>query len=166
MSNDPRCDAVRAQLEEAFWSRLPLAAGDTNHFETCAACRTYGEELGGLGAQLASPEFAVSESVSARALGRARAALAVDGQAPPLPIGYGREFARLLIAALLPLPIVLAWNAALFNVVGDVLAGFVPELLLRIAAGGYVITAVGWAALLFGSIPFLAHRRATQSALR
>ena len=72
---------------------------------------------------------------------------------------------RLLGASLLPLPLVLAWNAAVLSLGGDLLGGVVPASLLQALGAGYVLAGATWLGCLYGSLPLVAHRRVHRRAL-
>ena len=162
------CDATRAALEDAFLERRPPAAEARAHLDSCVACRAVEAELASLARGLgALPAAAPSEPLVAGTLLRAREELtsglagsrrgAVSAQV--LPPGFVRELVRLLAIALAALPAVLAWNAVVIRFGGELLARLLPEPLLGVVAGAYLASVAGWLAFLYGSIPFVAHRR-------
>jgi hypothetical protein len=81
-----------------------------------------------------------------------------------LPPGFGRELARLLAVALAALPVVVVWNVVVIRFGGRLLEGLLPEPVLGVVAGAYVASVAGWLAFLYGSIPFVAHRRVQRTS--
>jgi hypothetical protein len=85
------------------------------------------------------------------------------------PRAVTAELSRLLAAALPALVLVLAWNAAVLWLAPDLLAGILPTSLAPKLAAAlptlYVVGAVGWTALLVGSLPAVAHRLAARREL-
>lgn len=89
-----------------------------------------------------------------------------------IPKGFKRELAKLLATIVPPLALVLAWNAfVLFRgpeLLGEWLPAWLPSSLAWALPMAYVLGAAGWLALVVGSLPLFAHRRAwnrTQEAL-
>jgi hypothetical protein len=155
-------------LEDAFLSRRAPGAEIRAHLDSCVACRELEAALRTLGKELESlPAAAPPERLIARTQLRGRAELASPSLvragartlAPALPRGFGREVLRLLGVATAALPLVLAWNALVLRIGGRLLAGFVPEPILSVLAGAYLASVAGWLAFVYGSIPFVAHRR-------
>ena len=98
-----------------------------------------------------------------RTLRAARAELAQPVSEPvraTLPAGFGREFARLLGLSAAPGALALAWNALVLVLAPPILAQWVPAPIASAFVGLYVFAALGWFALVYGSLPFVAHRRA------
>ena len=96
----------------------------------------------------------------------AREALAEERTRPALepgvmPAGFKRELARLLVATIPALTLVVGWNALIWNHVPPLLEAWLPSALASALVGAYVVGAVGWTSLVYGSLPVLAHRRAT-----
>lgn len=165
MTAEGGCAGVEERLTEALLAREEPDATSRAHAEACSRCGTLLHELVALRARLDRlGEADVPQAVRERTLGRARSLLAGGigaAQIPRgLPQGYRSECLRLLGAALLPLPLVVAWNLALLAVGERLLAPFVPPVLLSTLAVGYLVAAAGWFALVYGSIPIVAHRRA------
>lgn len=168
MTAEGGCAGVEERLTEALLAREEPDATSRAHAEACSRCGALLHELVALRARLDRlGEADVPQAVSERTLGRARSLLAGGiGPSQPaqiprgLPQGYRSECLRLLGAALLPLPLVLAWNLGLLAVGERLLAPFVPPVLLSTLAVGYLVAAAGWFALVYGSIPIVAHRRA------
>jgi hypothetical protein len=163
MPTDPHCNEVEAHLVEALLARAEAEPADLEHAETCPACGPSLHELASLRAGLeawsadaASPELAAS---TRRAVAERRPST-LAAPVPELPAGFGRELARLLGAALAPLPLVLLWNVSLVLLGGRVLGAVLPEALISVLGVGYVVAAAGWLALVYGSLPILAHQRA------
>jgi hypothetical protein len=100
----------------------------------------------------------------ARTLRAARAELRATA-----PRVFTAELTRLLAAALPAALLVALWNAAVLWIGPDLLSGFLPgSLSPRLAVALptlYVAGAVGWLALLVGSLPAVAHRLAARREL-
>jgi hypothetical protein len=77
-----------------------------------------------------------------------------------VPAGFKRELARLLGASALSLPLFLLWNLAILWLGRELLVTWLPASLTWGLAGAYVFGAIGWLALVLGTLPVLAHRRA------
>ena len=77
-----------------------------------------------------------------------------------VPVGFKRELARLLGASAVSLPLVLLWNAAILSVGREILESWLPASFTCGLAGVYVFGAIGWLALVLGTLPILAHRQA------
>ena len=77
-----------------------------------------------------------------------------------VPTGFKRELARLLGASALSLPLVLLWNLAILSLGREILATWLPASFTWSLAGAYVLGAIGWLALVVGTLPVLAHKRA------
>ncbi|HME73291.1 MAG TPA: hypothetical protein VKM54_26000 [Myxococcota bacterium] len=168
MSPTDACQTARAALEDAFLSRRTPGAEIRAHLDSCVVCREVEGELRRLGEALSGlPAGAPPERLIARTLLRGRAELASRSLAPAgagspghaLPRGFAGELLRLLGVATAALPLVLAWNALVIRLGGRLLAGFVPEPVLSVLAGAYLASVAGWLAFVYGSIPFVAHRR-------
>jgi hypothetical protein len=171
-----RCDAAQAALTDAFFAHGDPDADTVAHVEGCASCtfarreiETLARELDGLpeavppsALALRTRRFARMELAAARESTRGDELVPSNGAA--LPPGFARECARLLAGALAALPLVVAWNALVLWVGGGVLASLLPEPVLGVVAGAYVASVAGGLAFLYGSIPFVAHRRARRSA--
>ena len=67
---------------------------------------------------------------------------------------------RILASAAAALPLVLLWNFAVLSLGGELLAGLLPATLLGGLGAAYVLAAGGWLAVVYGSIPFVAHGQA------
>ncbi len=100
-------------------------------------------------------------------LRQARALLADPVPAPThatIPSGFKRELAKLLAAAVPPLIVVLAWNAFVLLRAPEWLErwlpAWLPDSLAWALPAAYALGALGWLALVFGSLPVFAHRRA------
>jgi hypothetical protein len=163
------CAAVEARLVEALLARREPDPADRDHARGCVVCAAARDELEALRLTLgALPAPEPSRELASGAWRRAARELrtAPPARSTPGPLrrgvaeGFPRELARLLAVALAPLPLVALWNAA-FLALGDrLLAGFVPAPLLSILAAAYVLSAAAWLSLLYGSLPFVAQRRA------
>jgi len=170
----PPCDTVEERLAEAFLARGTPAADDLAHAAGCARCGAAQAELAAVAAGLAlGAAPAPSELLVQRTQRRARAELAAlrereqeEALAAPgasallLPEGFARECGRLLLGSVAVLPLVLLWNGFVLVSARQLLGGVVPEALLAVAGGAYVACGAAWLTFLYGSIPFVAHRRA------
>jgi hypothetical protein len=77
-----------------------------------------------------------------------------------VPIGFKRELARLLGVSALSLPLFLLWNLAILSLGREILESWLPAAFTWSLAGAYVLGATGWLALVVGTLPVLAHKRA------
>jgi len=77
-----------------------------------------------------------------------------------VPTGYKLELARLLGASALSLPFFLLWNLAVLWLGREILASWLPASFGWGLAGAYAFGAIGWLAVVLGTLPFLAHKRA------
>ena len=77
-----------------------------------------------------------------------------------VPAGFHRELARLLGASALSLPLFVLWNLAVLWLGREILAAWLPASFAWSLAAAYLFGAIGWLALVLGSLPVLAHRRA------
>jgi hypothetical protein len=168
MSSVEACRAARTALEDAFLGRRTPGPEIRDHLDSCTACREVEAELRALGEAFCSlPAGEPSERLVARTLLRGRAELAPGSLSlaglrslrPSLPQGYSWELLRLLGVATAALPLVFGWNALVIRIGGRLLGGFLPEPLLSVLAGAYLASVAGWLAFVYGSIPFVAHRR-------
>jgi hypothetical protein len=91
----------------------------------------------------------------------ARSAAAPSPAGGPWPVGFRRELARLLAVTLVPGAAVLALNLAVLLRAPGLLERWLPEALATALPTAYALGALGWLSLVVGSLPFLAHRRAT-----
>ncbi len=103
-----------------------------------------------------------------RTLARARAELAAAAPAVQirrvpatgLPAGFVPELLRLLGATAAPLALVVAWNTLVVVLGPRLLAGWLPAPLALAVVVAYGLGALGWLALVYGSLPLVAHHRA------
>ncbi len=168
------CDAVRVRLEEALLGRGEPQPADQAHLAECAACAALHEALCAIAAELdawaaAEPRPELVGETLARAAAELRAPAPLPSAAavrpaplairPALPRGFGRELARIFVVALAPLPLVLVWNWIVIVSFGQLLAGLVPAPLLGALGVAYALAAASWLAVLYGALPFVAHRR-------
>lgn len=155
-----RCEAVQGRLSDALLARAAAAPTDRQHAERCAGCGAHARALERLaGALAADGDEGASDALVAVTLARARAELARSDAARAAPLsGYRRELGRLVGLALLPLPLVLVWNAAVLGLGGELLAAVLPGPLVRALATGYLLAGATWLACLYGSLPVVAHR--------
>lgn len=172
MVDETPCAAVEVRLTQALLAREQPDAASRAHAEACDVCGPLLRRLAELHRELeAAPTTCeVPEALARATLSRACALLAsetsVAGRVPAgLPEGFSGECLRLLGAALLPLPLVVAWNLALLALGEHVLRSFVPAALLWACGAAYLAAAAGWSALVYGSIPILAHRRARRRSV-
>jgi hypothetical protein len=181
-----RCGAVQAALSEAFLGRDGARIPDDleSHLASCEACAAVRHELASLAADLrplaASPE--PSAALRRRTLRLARLELAANVEAgldaplsdrievaagprhaAGLPPGFARECLRLLGGAVAALPVIVGWNWLVLQAGGGLLASLLPEPVIGVLAGAYLASVAGGLAFLYGSIPFVAHRRALRS---
>jgi len=163
--SDPRCDGVRARLDDAFFARTAPAASDTEHAGRCPDCDAHRAALARLAEAFAADAPPGARDVLVRAtLERAAAELRRrDAAVARPPAGYRRALGRLVAFAALPLPLVVAWNAAVLAA-GAELLGWLPASLLQALAAGYVLAGATWLACLYGSLPLLAHRQVHRHA--
>jgi hypothetical protein len=163
-----RCAEVEGRLVEALLARREPSEADRAHTRDCVDCTAARDELEGLRLALgALPAPEPSRELASVAWRRAARELRVAPPARSAPAlrsgvaqGFPRELARLLAVALAPLPLVALWNAALLTLGDRLLAGIVPAPLLSALAAAYVLSAAAWLSLLYGSLPFVAQRRA------
>lgn len=165
-----RCESVQGRLSDALLAREAPAPTDRQHAERCEACGSHARSLARLGDALAADAGAApgaSDALVSVTLERARAELERrDAAAAPPLEGYSREVVRLVALALLPLPVVLLWNAAVLSLGGELLGGVLPGALVRALGAGYVAAGLTWLACLYGSLPVLAHRTLSRRGLR
>lgn len=163
----PRCVAVQERIADAFFARATVAETDRSHTAGCAACARVAREVGALGDAFAFDETPdASDALVHQTLERARREMSRrDAAHATVPEGFGREVGRLVGAALIPLPLVLAWNAAILIYGGELLAGLVPASLLQALGAAYVLSGATWLGCLYGSLPLVAHRRMHRRAL-
>lgn len=110
---------------------------------------------------LPEPSDALVSATLERASALLHAPVAVPRHAE-IPVGFKRELAKLLAAVAAPLMLVLAWNAFVLLRLPEWLAAWLPESLAWALPAAYVLGAAGWLALVLGSLPLVAHRRAWQ----
>ncbi|MBW2314506.1 MAG: hypothetical protein JRH10_09975 [Deltaproteobacteria bacterium] len=160
MALSERCSAVQARLTDALFARVDAASSDLQHTEHCGDCGTFARDLSALGTALSADGTRdASDGLVGVTLVRARAELSHRDAALAAPLeGFGREVSRLVGLSLLPLPIVLLWNAAVLSLGDQLLTGIVPDALLRALTAGYVLAGTTWLACLYGSLPVVAHR--------
>ena len=96
---------------------------------------------------------------SAELRAETRSALRQRGHAI-VPTGFKRELARLLGASALSLPLFLLWNLAILSLGREILVTWLPASFTLSLAVAYLLGAIGWLALVLGTLPVLAHRRA------
>ena len=77
-----------------------------------------------------------------------------------MPVGFKRELARLLGLSAAPGALALLWNALVVVLAPSILTSWLPAPVASALVGLYAFAALGWLALVYGSLPFVAHRRA------
>lgn len=157
------CAGVQERMTDALLDHRDPTAPDLLHAEGCAACAACRDELAAVRAALdAGPEpmLPAARLAEVRRLAAAELARGASPAGARLPAGYGRELGRVLAGALAALPIVLAWNAAVLLLGGELLAGLVPRGLAVGLATAYGVAAAGWIAFLFGALPLVADGQA------
>jgi len=105
------------------------------------------------------PEALVQDTLR-RASQELREGTAVAPRWRAIPEGFERELARLLLAALPALALAIGWNAYVLARGPELLAAWLPLQLAWALPIAYAGGAAGWLALVLGSLPLLAHRRA------
>jgi hypothetical protein len=165
MTRDPRCDSVRQHLDDAFFARAEPAASDAGHAGRCPDCGAHRAALSRLAdAFAADAPPAARDALVHATLERAAAELRRrDAAVARPPLGYRRTLGRLVAFAALPLPLVVAWNAAVLAAGAQLLA-WLPPSLLQVLAAGYVLAGATWLACLYGSLPLVAHRQVHRHA--
>ncbi len=143
---------------DALLSRHPAEAEDDVHARACAACGALRADLGALGEELQRLPAPELGNRRALALGR-RAGDELRGGLPP---GYRRALARLIGWAALPLPALVLWYSELYRVGGTWLGEWLPPLLVSAIGVTYALATASWLALLYGSLPIVAHRVAAR----
>lgn len=170
--SESRCDAVQERLTESWLAQSVPAAADREHVGACPRCHAHAtaleqldEGLGGIAVPAPSPAYRAALDArlrdELRGTGAAPAAVP-DAPRAALPRGYRRELARLLLAAVAPLPLVLLWNVGVLVLGSELLRGVVPDGLVNLLGVLYAIAAAGWLAILYGAVPFVAHRQVSQ----
>lgn len=165
---DRSCREVQSALVEALLARRAPEDADRAHADGCAACGAHADELASLRAALDAgpdptlrPELASSLRARAlRELSLLRPIERAPGATDRLPPGYHRELARLLAFAALPLPLIAAWYALLYSLGGELLEAWLPPIAVYALGAAFALGTASWLALIFGAIPFVAHRRA------
>lgn len=166
MRTEPICREVQTRLTDAFLAHRGPDAGDLAHTRACPACAAHRAELRALADALdraPAPELRPELAAALRRRADEELAVASPIAGPAeaaLPAGYHRELARLLLWAALPLPALVLWYAALFRLGGSLLANLLPHFLVVAIGLAFAAGATSWLALIYGSIPFVAHRRA------
>jgi hypothetical protein len=155
-----RCEAVQGRLSDAVLAREAAATTDRQHAGRCERCGAHARALERLGRALAADaDEGASDALVAVTLARARAELLRRDAARAAPLsGFRHELGRLVGLALLPLPLVLLWNAAVLGFGGEILGVVLPDALVRALGAGYVLAGATWLACLYGSLPVVAHR--------
>jgi len=159
---------VQARLTDDFLGHRQPEAGDLAHAQACHGCGAHRAELCSLAEALdGAPAPELHPELAAALHRRATEELAIASPIPGpaeagLPPGYHRELARLLLWTSLPLPALLLWYAALFRIGGSLLADLLPGFLVVMIGFAFAAGATSWLALIYGSIPFVAHRQAVR----
>jgi hypothetical protein len=76
-----------------------------------------------------------------------------------LPRGFRRELARLVLATLPALALLLVWDAFLLREGAAWLTGWLPAGLALALVAAHVVGGLGWIGLTYASLPLVAHRR-------
>jgi hypothetical protein len=172
MKDDSRCPEIEAQLIEAFLARREVGDAEAAHSEGCARCGAARAELSRLGNVLSLPVAELESDRAGAILAAARAALDETSRsvrpdaAAALPPGFGRELARLLGFAALPLPLLVLAYAGLANVGGTLLRDLLPPFLAPVVGLALAVSAASWLGLAYGALPFVAHYRTHRRAFR
>ena len=165
MPIDGGCEGIHRGLIEAFFARSEASAGELAHAATCPTCGAVTQDLADLSAALANTGELPSERGAAvrlrvaHELAEAVAAAATATRESELPRGFGRELVRLLGWSLLPLPLALFAFALLFRLGSGLLGEILPEVTVLALGLVAAFGAASWLALIYGSLPFFAHRR-------
>ena len=77
-----------------------------------------------------------------------------------LPVGFRRELARLLVAALPALALAIGWAALLLRLGPDWLGAWLPAGLALALVGAQLVAGLSALGLVSASLPLVAHRRA------
>jgi hypothetical protein len=168
MSPDRRCTEICDALDDALFARRTPAAELSAHARDCVACTEHLEALRETLARLDEAPAAQLSDASAGAIRRhvaqqlasEHAAQTVAARDRSLPEGYARELARILAWAMLPLPLVMFIYAQLFQLGGALLGQWLPQAVVLAIGAAAALGASSWMAFVYGSIPFVAHRRA------
>lgn len=172
MTGDAHCREVESRLTEAFLARRNADEADARHVEGCRRCAATRSELARLAERLDPPLAELSPARSRAALDAARAALGETpsaesvGSMAGMPPGFGRELARLLVFAALPLPLLGLWYAWLARFGSALLADWLPAFVAPAVGLVFAAAAASWLGLVYGALPFVAHRRALRHAPR
>jgi hypothetical protein len=149
------CDDVLS----ALMLGLPLPADADEHIAGCARCRSESEAARQLAATFAAAEPAApSPALARRILSAAEPLLAARRRRVDWPL-----VVRALGAALLPLPLILAVDAALVGVAYQLLARVLPQALTTYLVANLATTLALLLALTYAAVPLLAARQ--QAAL-
>jgi len=162
MPNETECAGISERLEAAFWARIPASQPDAQHAASCADCGAQLAALAALAAGLATPvppELAVARARSIRQR-VARELMGGAGQVRRgLPSGYLRELTRILVWAVIPLPLALFAYVQLFQLGSALLGRVLPDWGVVAVGCIAVSAAASWLAVVYGSIPLVAYRR-------
>jgi hypothetical protein len=167
MTSSARCDAVQERISDAWLARGETAPADREHARGCEACGAHERELVALARAFSADAPPLpNDALVAATLRRASDELArrAAARAAP-PEGWRRELGRLVAAAALPLPVVLAWNAAVLTFGGQLLEGLLPVALIHALGAAYVLAGATWLGCLYGSLPLVAARTLRRRAL-
>ena len=165
MSIDAHCDEAQERLTDAAFEGREVSKADRLHTDECERCRAHRADLVALTQML---DFTPPLSVERAAAVRRNVALELTRSAPDtrratagadLPREYPRELARILAWAAIPLPLVLFIYLQLFRLGGALLSEFLPQLAVNAVGAAAALCAASWLALVYGSIPFVAHHK-------
>lgn len=146
-----RCDDVR---ERAFLGRAE--AGDAEHVAACATCGDVTPVLGELAATFAAHRVAEpTPGLDVRVAAKARPLLLARRRH-----AARRQIAAALVAALVPLPLIVVLDVWALRVMYDVLRWLLPEPLSLYLIVNYAAVLALLGTLTYGAIPLLAERQA------
>lgn len=166
MPTDASCEQIQSALLEALFAQRDVAADEVAHCAACPACSAAKRDLAALAAALSDVAELAPERAAAVRLGVARELVEAARPAPAarreheLPVGFGHELARLVAWSLVPLPLALFGFALLLRLGGALLAEVLPGVAVSALETIAVFATASWLAVVYGSLPFFAHRRA------
>lgn len=165
MPADDRCDPVQDRLTDAAFEGTPLTEEDRRHVDGCEDCSSHRSDLAaltealGAGTELPGDRAAAIRHRVALELAHSAPAVRPVATGAELPTGYRRELLRILAWAVAPLPLLLFVTVLLFQAGGALLSEFLPRLAVQALGAVAAMGAASWLALVYGSIPFVAHHK-------